>query len=158
MGPVISERAVTRIASTIERASSSGAGELIVGGERVDRPGFFIHPALFAGVASDSSLAQDEVFGPVLATTSFEDEDEAIDLANGTRYGLAAYLHTSDVARAHRVAARLDAGSVGVNGGTGLAGPLGPFGGFKQSGHGKEGGTEGVQEYLRTKNVNLRLG
>ena len=97
------------------------------------------------------------MFGPVLAALDFDDEADAVAIANDSAYGLAAYLYTSDLSRAHRMASDLDAGSIGINGGTGLAGPVAPFGGFKQSGYGKEGGIEGILEYTRTKNVNILL-
>jgi aldehyde dehydrogenase (NAD+) len=92
----------------------------------------------------------------VLAVVPFSDDDEAVALANDTRYALAAYLNTRDLDRAHRVAARLEAGNIAVNGGNPMCGPWAPFAGFGASGHGKQGGVEGLREFLRIKNVNIR--
>ena len=157
MGPVISERAADRIMGVIDGARAEDGMQLLTGGTRLASDGYFITPAVFAAASNASSLAQREVFGPVLAVLSFDEEEEAVATANDSAYGLAAYIYTKDLSRAHRMVTRLDAGSIGVNGGTGLAGPSAPFGGFKQSGYGKEGGIEGILEYTRTKNVNILL-
>lgn len=160
MGPVISGPACERIMSVIDQARREDAGRLLAGGTRLGGElsgGFFIRPTVFGDVDNQSPLAQQEVFGPVLAAMRFRDEDEAIELANGTPYGLAAHVQTKDLARAHRVAARLDVGNVSVNGGLPNAGPEAPFGGVKDSGYGKEGGRAGIEEYLRIKNVNVNL-
>jgi len=156
MGPVVSTAAAERILGVVRAARDRGDGRLVAGGTRVDRPGSFVAPTVFADVDPASPLAQEEVFGPVLAVTPFDDEDEAVALANGTRFGLAGYLWTADLARAHRVAGRLDAGYVSVNGMAGLP-PGAPFGGWKASGHGTEGGPDGLREYLRTKNIHIQL-
>lgn len=155
MGPVISEGALDRILATITRAADEGSGRLLAGGGRLEGPladGFFVEPTLFGDVDPSSDLAQEEIFGPVVAVSRFTSEDEAIALANGTRYGLGGYLHTSDLDRAHRVATQLDAGYICVNGFPSLAPPA-PFGGFGQSGFGREGGRSGLDEFLRTRNV-----
>lgn len=160
MGPLISGGACERVVGVVADAKSRGDGKLLFGGERLSgslADGFFMSPAAFGEVSNTSPLARNEVFGPVLAISRFEDEESAIELANDTPYGLAAYLHTSDISRAHRVAARLDAGNVAVNGGTSVNGPFAPFGGFKDSGYGKEGGLAGLLEYTRVKNVNINL-
>ena len=108
-------------------------------------------------MALDSHLARHEVFGPVLAVSPFDTEEEAIAIANGTEYGLGAYIHTSNLARAHHMAAQIDAGMVQVNGsGEGMT-PCVPFGGMKQSGYGRLGGEEGLREFLRVKNVWVNL-
>ena len=156
MGPVVSEAAAERILGVVEAARERGDGRLLAGGTRVDRAGSYLAPAVFADVDPASPLAQEEVFGPVLAVTPFDDEDEAVALANGTRFGLAGYVWTADLARAHRVAGQLDAGYVSVNGMAGLP-PGAPFGGWKASGHGTEGGLDGLREYLRTKNIHVQL-
>ncbi|MFC4948281.1 aldehyde dehydrogenase family protein [Pseudonocardia sp. GCM10023141] len=149
MGPVVDEAAAARIEGVIR----GGGGRLVAGGSRT---GAFVAPTVFADVDPASALAQEEVFGPVLAVTPFDDEDEAVALANGTRFGLAGYVWTRDLSRAHRVADRLDAGYVSVNGLAGLP-PAAPFGGWKASGSGVEGGLAGLREYLRTKNVHVQL-
>jgi aldehyde dehydrogenase (NAD+) len=117
-----------------------------------------VRPTLFGNVEPASDLAQDEVFGPVLTATPFDDPDEAVEIANSTRYGLAAYLHTRDVTSALTIARQLDAGSISINNGSSESGPYAPFGGFKDSGSGKQGGWEGLMEFVRIKNVNIRLG
>jgi acyl-CoA reductase-like NAD-dependent aldehyde dehydrogenase len=111
---------------------------------------------VLADVSQDSTFVQDEIFGPVLTVQPFDTEDEAIALANGTQYGLAAGLQTRDIARAHRVADKLRAGIVWVNGWALLDAAL-PFGGVNQSGYGREGGPEGLDEYLQTKSVIISM-
>jgi aldehyde dehydrogenase (NAD+) len=160
MGPVISKGACDRIMSMIHEAKETSESELLVGGERLEgelSEGFFVQPTAFKDVANDSAIAQNELFGPVLAMMPFGEEDEAIHLANDTKYGLAAYVHTMDVSRVIHMSSQLDAGNISVNGGTAVAGPYAPFGGFKQSGYGKEGGLAGLMEYVRVKNVNIGI-
>ncbi|MEY2524008.1 MAG: hypothetical protein QOJ66_2573 [Ilumatobacteraceae bacterium] len=158
MGPVISSAACDRILGIVERAKVSGA-RLMVGGERKGgelADGFFVEPTLFADVDNSSELAQHEVFGPVLAVQRFESEEHAIRLANDTSYGLAGYINTNDVRRAHRVAAALNTGNVWINGTQGI--PItGPFGGSKDSGYGRLGGIYGIREFMQPKNVWLAL-
>src|ERR1700738_2350203 len=111
----------------------------------------------FADVGQRTALAQHEVFGPVLAVTPFDTEEEVIALANGTAYGLGAYIHTQNLRRAHYVASQMQAGMVQVNGsGEGMQ-PFAPFGGMKQSGLGRLGGQEGLHEFLQVKNVWMNL-
>jgi acyl-CoA reductase-like NAD-dependent aldehyde dehydrogenase len=128
--------------------------QLITGGERLGgelEDGYFIAPTVFGDVDNSSPLAQEEIFGPVLAIIPFDD-DEAVRLANGTPYGLAAYIHTRDLPRAHTLAAQLQAGNVSVNGS--LANPISAlFGGVKRSGYGRLGGLDGLREFSRPKNV-----
>ncbi len=155
-GPVVNQAAVDRILGMIERAKLDGA-RLVTGGARLDGPlsdGYFIEPTVFADVDPASELAQNEVFGPVLAMTPFGTEEEAVAIANGTRYGLSAYLHTNDLKRALRVAEDLVAGEVMINGASNLAINR-PFGGLGRSGFGKEGGRAGLEEYLRVKGVGV---
>ena len=109
-------------------------------------------PTVFGDVDQDSSLAREEIFGPVLSVLRFRDEDEVVDKANDSPFGLSAYLHTRDSARAQRIARRLDVGTVIVNGFPGMT-PGAPFGGVKQSGFGREGGRAGLEEFVRRKNV-----
>jgi aldehyde dehydrogenase (NAD+) len=158
-GPVVSEQHAERVLGMIDATRRSGVGDILTGGHRLGGPladGFFVAPTVVDALPPDAPLAQEEVFGPVLTVLRFDTEDEAIALANGTPYGLAGYVHTTDLNRAHRVAAALDAGYVSLNGFAAL--PAGaPFGGFGHSGYGKEGGRAGLQEFLRTKNVYLPL-
>jgi aldehyde dehydrogenase (NAD+) len=159
VGPIISEGHRDRIMGMIDRARADGSGEIVLGGERAGGElgdGFFIRPTVVDGVDSQAYIAQEEVFGPVLSVMTFADEDEAIALANDTRYGLAGYVHTNDLRRAHRVAAALDAGYVSLNSFAALPASA-PFGGFAMSGIGKEGGREGLLEFVRTKNVYLGM-
>jgi acyl-CoA reductase-like NAD-dependent aldehyde dehydrogenase len=157
MGPVIDANACERILGYVERARIEGAGRLLCGGHRLEgdlSQGYFIPPTVFADVDNSSQLAQNEIFGPVLAVLPFGDEDEAIALANDTQYGLAAYIWTRDLRRAHQVARQLDVGYIGVNG-MPVCPPSAPFGGMKASGFGREGGHAGLSEFLRLKNVYL---
>jgi len=159
IGPMVSETQFERVLGMIARARQVGHGGLVTGGAAVSgdlERGFFIEPTIFDGLASEDTIAQEEVFGPVLSVLTFRDEDEAIALANDTGYGLAGYVHTTDLRRAHRVAAKLDAGYISVNGFAALPASA-PFGGHKSSGMGKEGGRAGLDEFLRSKNVYIPL-
>jgi aldehyde dehydrogenase (NAD+) len=156
MGPMVSAAHHARVLSIIERARRDGEGEVLVGGGHVDGEGCFIQPTVFKDVNPNSPLAREEIFGPVLSMMRFSDEDEVIALANDSEFGLAAWLQTTDLSTAHRVARRLDSGYVNVNGFAGLA-PNMPFGGNKASGFGREGGKAGIDEFLTTKNVYIAL-
>jgi len=159
MGPVVSESACARILAVIDTAADTKAGRLCCGGRRAGGDlgdGFFVEPTVFADADPASALVQDEIFGPVLAIAPFDTEEEAVGLANATRYGLAGYVWTDDLRRAHRVAAALEAGYVSVNGMAPLP-PAAPFGGWKASGQGVEGGRAGIAEFLRPKNVFVSL-
>jgi acyl-CoA reductase-like NAD-dependent aldehyde dehydrogenase len=158
MGPVISAPARERMIGLIRRAEEEGA-KLSAGGGLPDGApagGFYVEPTILRDVDPQSELSQNEVYGPVLAITTFSTEDEAVAMSNGTPYGLSAYVQTNDLKRAHRVAARLQAGSVYVNGRGGLP-PAVPFGGYKQSGYGRLGGREGLRAFLQLKNVWMGL-
>jgi aldehyde dehydrogenase (NAD+) len=159
VGPVVSETQYNRILAMISTARESGNGRLATGGSPASgdlAAGFYIEPTVFDGLDSGDFIAQEEVFGPVLSVLTFSDEDEAIELANDTGYGLAGYVHTNDVRRAHRVASKLDAGYISVNGFAALPASA-PFGGHRLSGIGKEGGRAGLDEFLRLKNVYIPL-
>ncbi|MFR9801906.1 aldehyde dehydrogenase family protein [Pseudonocardia sp. RS010] len=155
IGPVITNTACERIMGFIDRAVAEQQARLVTGGTRLSgefADGYYIAPTVFADVPADSEIAVHEIFGPVLSILRFTDEEDAIRIANSTRYGLASYVQTGDVARAHRMASALDAGMVWINGSGGLP-PSVPFGGIKQSGQGRLGGKQGIAEFSRTKNV-----
>jgi len=159
MGPVISAGALARIEGMIERAQEQG-GRLLTGGARLGgelADGYFLPLTALAGVDPASEIAQSEVFGPVLAVLPFDTEAEAVEIANGTVYGLAAYVHTRDISRALRLSSALVAGNIGVNGHGAPAGYRAPFGGVKDSGYGREGGREGIMEFLSVKNVAITV-
>jgi acyl-CoA reductase-like NAD-dependent aldehyde dehydrogenase len=158
VGPVATQAQFDRILGFIDRARAGGA-RLVAGGHAVEAAGCprFVAPTVFTDVEPASELFQEEVFGPVLAVTAFDTEAEALTLANGVSYGLAAGVWTGDVGRAHRVSRRLQAGTVWVNGYRNTA-PQSPFGGYKASGLGRESGVDAIHEYLQTKSVWIDLG
>jgi acyl-CoA reductase-like NAD-dependent aldehyde dehydrogenase len=159
-GPVISEGAVDRITQAVDAAVSHGAGELLIGGQRMGgelAQGFYVEPTVLGNVDNSSDLAQVETFGPVVSLIRFTDEDHAVRLANDTPFGLNAFIHTRDLRRAHSVARQLEAGSVWVNTFSDMA-PQGPYGGYKQSGYGRTGGIEGLNEFLQIKNIRIGMG
>ncbi|WP_326585144.1 aldehyde dehydrogenase family protein [Streptomyces sp. NBC_00481] len=156
VGPMAGERHVENVERFVKAAVEDG-GRIVVGGERLELDGgYYFKPTVIAGLDNDARTVQEEIFGPVLTVQPFDTEEEAIALANSTPYGLAAGLQTSDLARAHRVAARLDAGIVWVNDWA-MLDPAVPFGGVKQSGYGRESGPEALQAYTRTKSVVISL-
>jgi acyl-CoA reductase-like NAD-dependent aldehyde dehydrogenase len=159
MGPVISPTQATRILTYCDRATQEGA-ELVTGGQRVGQgdlaAGNFIAPTVFDRVRQDMHLAQEEVFGPVLAVIPFTTEDEVVAAANSTIYGLAATIWTNDIKRAHTMARRLQAGNVSINFPT-VNPPEAPFGGYKQSGIGRELSRHAMDLYTQVKNVVVNL-
>jgi acyl-CoA reductase-like NAD-dependent aldehyde dehydrogenase len=155
IGPLAGERHLEKVTQFVENARAAGA-TIAAGGHRIDRPGFFYAPTVIADVADEAAVVQEEIFGPVITVQAFDTEDEAIARANGTAYGLAAGLHTSDVKRAHRVAAKLRAGIVWVNDWA-MLDPSVPFGGVKQSGYGREHGPEALDAYTTVKSVVISL-
>ena len=160
MGPLVNAAARDRVLGVIDRARSEGAGRVVTGGGPVGgdlEGGYYVAPTVFVDVDDASDLARQEIFGPVLSVMRFRDEDEVVARANATDYGLGAYVFTRDVGRAHRMARRLEAGSVTVNAFPFLS-PTAPFGGHKRSGFGREGGQAGIEEFLRPKNVLMGLG
>jgi aldehyde dehydrogenase (NAD+) len=157
-GPVINETAVDRIMGVIETAKRDDT-RLIAGGERLGgelTDGFFIAPTVFADVDNSTSLARDEIFGPVVAVMPFDTDEEAVRIANDSPFGLAAYIQTSNLKRAHSVAQQLEVGNIWINGFLGIP-PSAPFGGVKQSGWGRLGGIDGIREFTQSKNVFVSL-
>jgi aldehyde dehydrogenase (NAD+) len=156
IGPLINEAARDRVQGMIDKAIEGGAGRLVHGGERIDAEGYFVSPTVFADVDNRSDLAQQEIFGPVLAITPFDTEEEAVALANDTEYGLSAYVQTRDITRTNRLVPRLKAGTVYVNPGPNpITSPATPFGGVGMSGFGREGGKAGLDEFISVKGVGI---
>ena len=155
VGPLIDEAQREKVAELVGEATAGGA-QVLCGGAAVDGPGYFYRPTVLVDPPADAALLHEEVFGPVAPIVAFSDEDEAIATANATEYGLVAYLYTRDLARALRVMERLDTGMVGINRGV-VSNAAAPFGGVKASGLGREGGPEGIGEYLETRYAALPL-
>jgi succinate-semialdehyde dehydrogenase/glutarate-semialdehyde dehydrogenase len=153
VGPLIDARQRASVHELVTDAVDRGA-KLLTGGESVDGPGYFYRPTVLSDVPAGSRLLAEEIFGPVAPVVSFSGEDEALALANETEYGLVAYVYTRDLARALRFAERLETGMVGLNQGV-VSNAAAPFGGVKQSGFGREGGAEGIGEYLSVKYVGI---
>ncbi len=157
IGPLADEKHYDNVVAAIEAAKAEGAHLYAGGGNPVGFEGtLFVEPTIFTQVRPDMRIAQDEVFGPVLAVIPYRTEDEAIEIANGTDFGLAASIWTTDFARAHRVGRELIAGTVWINTSRVISATA-PFGGFKLSGHGRERGTEAFLEYTTTKNMMLDI-
>ncbi|PSP82288.1 aldehyde dehydrogenase [Halobacteriales archaeon QS_1_68_17] len=155
VGPLVSAEQFEKVTRYLD-VGREEAGEPVVGGEALDRPGYFVEPTVFDDVANEARIAQEEIFGPVLSVIPFADETEAFELANAVDYGLVAGIFTSDVGRAHRFAREVEAGQVYVN--EWFAGGVEtPFGGRKRSGFGREKGLEAIDSYTTTKNVCLRI-
>ena len=155
LGPLVSETQRQRVRGYIEKGSAEGA-KLVTGGAEApeDLPsGYFVRPTVFSEVTPEMTIAQEEIFGPVLAIMPYEDEDDAVRIANDSVYGLAGGVWSGDEERAKRVARRIRTGQVEINGGA--FNPLAPFGGYKQSGHGRELGHFGLEEFLQVKSLQL---
>jgi len=153
IGPLVSDIHFAKVQGLIEKGVEEGARLVIGGPGRPDgfEKGYFVKPTIFADVNNDMVIAREEVFGPVLAIIPFDTEEEAVQIANDTPYGLAAYVQSQNSERARRVARRLRAGMVHINGSGHGAGS--PFGGYKQSGNGREGGRWGLEDFLETKSI-----
>jgi len=149
IGPLIDRKAVESTAALVKDAVDRGA-TVRAGGSAIDGPGTFFEPTVITEVAAGSDILREEIFGPVLAIATFADEDEAVRLANDTEYGLVSYVFTGDLQRGLRMIDRLETGMMGLNVGV-VSNAAAPFGGVKQSGVGREGGLEGIHEYLSTK-------
>ena len=159
VGPLINQDALEKVSSHVNDAIDHGA-RLLMGGHQLtaddQAKGNFYAPTILADVAPQMRITREETFGPVIAVTTFESDDEAIDRANSTQYGLAAYIYTHDLSKAIRIAERLDVGMVGVND-TRIAAVEAPFGGVKLSGIGREGGREGLAAFTETKQLAFRI-
>jgi len=155
LGPLVSETQRERVRNYIKKGIEEGA-TLVTGGAETPEgleKGYFIKPTVFANVRNDMTIAREEIFGPVLSIIPYEDEDDAVRIANDTVYGLAGGVWSADVERAKRVARRIRTGQVDINGGN--FNPFAPFGGYKQSGNGRELGRYGLEEYLEVKSLQL---
>ena len=149
IGPLIDDRAVEKARSLVADAVDRGA-QVRTGGSPVAGPGTFFEPTVVTDVAAGSDILREEIFGPVLAIVPFDDEDDAVRLANDTEDGLVSYVFTENLARGQRMIERLETGMMGLNVGV-VSNAAAPFGGWKMSGLGREGGAEGIHEYLQTK-------
>jgi len=156
MGPLITQAQRAKVDGIVKRAVEAGA-QLAMGGHPIDGPGFFYAPTLLTHVDPNSEVAQDELFGPVLAVIPFSDDDDAVRIANNSIFGLSGGVFGADTERAMSVARRIRTGTVGVNGGSWFA-PDAPFGGYKQSGIGREMGVAGLAEFLETKTIAVPAG
>ncbi|GEP40000.1 NAD-dependent succinate-semialdehyde dehydrogenase [Nocardioides psychrotolerans] len=154
LGPLIDERSRQKVATLVDEAVAAG-GTLVVGGAVPVGEGYFYPATVVTGVTADMAIVQDEIFGPVAPIMVFDDDAEAVRLANSTQYGLVAFVYTRDLDRALRLTERLEAGMLGINTGV-VSNPAAPFGGVKASGMGREGGAEGIEEYLETVYIGIR--
>jgi succinate-semialdehyde dehydrogenase/glutarate-semialdehyde dehydrogenase len=154
VGPLIDDRQRATVARLVDDAVAKGA-RVLCGGSKVEGPGYFYAPTVLSPVPDNANLLREEIFGPVAPIVAFDSEAEAVVAANGTEYGLVAYAYTTNLDRAVRVAEGIKAGMVGLNQGI-VSNPAAPFGGVKQSGFGREGGREGIEEYLDAKYVALK--
>jgi succinate-semialdehyde dehydrogenase/glutarate-semialdehyde dehydrogenase len=151
VGPLIDENQRGKVEELVADAAARGARTLI-GGKRLDAPGYFYEPTVLLDVPDDARLLREEIFGPVAPVATFSSEEDALQAANRTEYGLVSYVYTRELNRAIRVCEGIESGMVGLNQGV-VSNPAAPFGGIKQSGFGREGGFEGIGEYLETKYV-----
>ena len=155
-GPMVSARQLGIVEGYIAQGLTEGA-RLVAGGRRIDRPGYWITPTVFADVTDDMTIAREEIFGPVMCVLDFETEDEAITRANATEFGLSAGVFTSDLARGHRVISQIDAGSCFINSYNDAPVEM-PFGGSKMSGVGRENSRAAIEHYSQMKSVFVRMG
>jgi len=155
VGPLIDKNAVDKVSELVGDALDKGA-RAVVGARPGDGRGYFYQPTVLADVPADARVLKEEIFGPVAPVAAFDSEEAAVAAANDTEFGLVAYVYTADLKRAFRVVEALETGMVGLNQGM-VSNPAAPFGGVKQSGFGREGGAEGIDEYLEIKYVAMNL-
>jgi aldehyde dehydrogenase (NAD+) len=155
LGPLVSDTQLERVRGYIEKGLEEGARLVTGGADAPEEPGqgYFVKPTIFSDVKSEMTIAQEEIFGPVLAIMPYDDEDDAVRIANASDYGLAAGVWSGDEEHAKSVARRIRAGQIEINGAA--FNPMAPFGGFKRSGHGREGGPFGIEEFLTAKSLQL---
>jgi len=153
VGPLINQSQVDTCQELVDDAVAKGA-KVLCGGSAPDRVGTYFTPTVLGDVPADARILREEVFGPVAPITGFDTEEEGIALANDTEFGLTAYIYTQGLDRGLRVAEALESGIVGINRGV-VSDVAGPFGGIKESGFGREGGSEGINEYLEVKYIAL---
>jgi succinate-semialdehyde dehydrogenase/glutarate-semialdehyde dehydrogenase len=154
VGPLINDRQRAKVVRLVDDAVAKGA-RVLCGGGAVEGPGYFYQPTVLLPVPAEAELLREEIFGPVAPVVAFDHEDQAVDAANATEYGLVAYVYTRDLDRALRLAEGIKAGMVGLNQGV-VSNPAAPFGGVKSSGFGREGGREGIEEYLDVKYLAIK--
>lgn len=154
MGPLINQRQLDRVLGYM--AKGKAEADLLIGGGRAEQfdKGYYVQPTAFADVSNDSTIAREEIFGPVLSLIGYDDDDDAVRIANASPYGLSGSVFSADLERGIAVAKRIRTGSIGVNGGNFTA-PDTPYGGYKQSGIGREYGVEGLEDFLETKAMGL---
>jgi succinate-semialdehyde dehydrogenase/glutarate-semialdehyde dehydrogenase len=155
VGPLIDSAQREKVSEIVAEARDRGA-RVLVGGDAIDGRGYFFEPTVLAQVPAGARALAEEIFGPVAPIATFATDEEALAAANGTEFGLVAYVYTRDLERAFRVCEGIETGMVGLNQGV-VSNPAAPFGGVKQSGFGREGGFEGIGEYLETKYVAMSL-
>ncbi len=155
VGPLIDGDQRGKVDELVQDAAGKGA-DVVLGGQARDGAGYFYEPTVLANVSGDARLLKEEIFGPVAPVIGFDEEDAAIAAANDTEFGLVSYVYTSDIKRAFRVCEKLETGMIGLNQGL-VSNPAAPFGGVKASGFGREGGAEGIHEYLEIKYVAMAM-
>jgi succinate-semialdehyde dehydrogenase/glutarate-semialdehyde dehydrogenase len=155
VGPLIDDKQRSKVDELVQDAVGRGA-KVLLGGSQIEGQGYFFEPTVLTDVPDDARLLGEEIFGPVAPIATFSEEQEAIEAANNTEYGLVAYVFTRDLARAFRVCEAIETGMIGLNQGV-VSNAAAPFGGVKQSGFGREGGFEGINEYLETKYVAMSM-
>ncbi|KAK5103358.1 hypothetical protein LTS08_002773 [Lithohypha guttulata] len=154
-GPLADKKQFERVMGFLADGKAEGV-EVLVGGERIGDKGTYVQPTVLLNPGLNSKVYTDEIFGPVISVRTFRDEEEAIALANNTEYGLGSTIYTQDIGRALRVASKIEAGTVGINSAFATS-PQTPFGGFKQSGYGRESGVEGMKNYLQPKTIHVNM-